>query len=155
MTIRQRARRVFMLAADRTTQALYRLSGGRVGGKQLRYSILLLHATGRTSGRIRTHALLYMRDGGRYVICGSNYGAPRHPSWYLNLLAHPRARIEVGPTRLEVLAEVAAGDERERLWRRWIALWPPAAGYQRDAAGRELPIVILRPVAPAEGEQPQ
>ncbi|HEX6799709.1 MAG TPA: nitroreductase family deazaflavin-dependent oxidoreductase [Ktedonobacterales bacterium] len=155
MTIRQRARRVFMLAADRTTQAVYRLSGGRVGGKQLRYSILLLHSTGRTTGQVRTHALLYLCDGERYVVCASNYGAPRHPNWYLNLLAHPRVRIEAGPRRLEVLAEVAAGDERERLWRRWIALWPPAAGYQRDAAGRELPIVILRPVAPTEGEQPQ
>lgn len=145
MTIRQRARRAFMLAADRTTQALYRLSGGRVGGKQLHYSILLLHSTGRKSGRTRTHALLYMRDGERYVVCGSIYGAPQHPGWYLNLLAHPRARIEAGPRRLEVLAEAAEGDVRERLWRRWIAIWPPAVGYQRDADGRELPMVILRP----------
>lgn len=144
-TFRQRARRVFMLAADRTTQALYRLSGGRVGGKQLRYAILLLHTTGRKSGQVRTHALLYMRDGERYVVCASNYGAPHHPSWYLNLVAHPLAHIEAGPRRLEVVAEVATADERERLWRRWVALWPPAAGYQRDA-GRELPIVMLRPL---------
>lgn len=134
-----------MLAADQMTQALYRLSGGRIGGKQLRYAILLLHATGRRTGQTHTHALLYLHDGERYVVCASNYGAPRHPSWYLNLLAHPRARIEAGPRQLEVLAEIATADERERLWRRWTALWPPAAGYQRDA-GRELPIVILRPV---------
>ncbi len=144
MTMKQQARRVFMLAADRTTQALYRLSGGRIGGQQLRYSILLLHTTGRKTGRIRTHALLYIRDGERYIVCASNYGAPRHPSWYLNLRAHPRARIETGPRRLEVLAEVAEGEERERLWQRWLSVWPPAAGYERDA-GRELPIVILRP----------
>lgn len=154
MTMRQRARRLFMVAADRTTQILYRLSGGRVGGQQLRYSILVLHTTGRKSGRIRSHALLYLRDGERFVVCASNYGAPYHPGWYLNLRAHPRARVEAGPKQLEVLAEVAEGEERERLWRRWIALWPPAVGYQRDA-GRELPIVMLRPVFPVESDQPQ
>lgn len=151
MTIKQRARRMFMLAADRTTQALYRLSGGRVGGKQLRYSILVLHATGRKTGQTRSHALMYIRDGERYVVCASNYGAPFHPDWYLNLRAQPRARIEVGPKRLEVLAEVAEAQERERLWQRFVAARPQTADYERDA-GRELPIVILQPVSPAGGE---
>lgn len=155
MTTTQRARRIFMLAADRTTQVVYRLSGGRVGGKQLRYAILLLHATGRKSGQMRTHALMYIRDGERYVVCASNYGAPQHPGWYLNLLAQPRAWIEAGPRRLEVLAEIATGDERERLWRRFVVARPQTAGYQRDAAGRELPMVILHPISPAAGEPPK
>lgn len=158
MTIKQRARRVFMLAADQSTRALYRLTRGRVGGKQLRYSILVLHASGRKTGRTRSHALMFIRDGERYVVCASNFGAPHHPSWFLNLLAQPGARIEDGPKRLEVLAEVAGPEERARLWQRWVAVRPQTAGYERDA-GRELPMVILRPISPAaaavDSEPPQ
>ncbi len=152
MSIKERGRRVFMLAADQTTQALYRLTGGRVGGKQLHYSILVLHATGRKTGQIRSHALMYIRDGERYIVCASNFGAPHHPSWYLNLRAHPRARIDDGPRRLEVLAEVAGLDERARLWQRWVAVRPQTAGYERDA-GRELPMVILRPISPGDADR--
>ena len=64
-----------MLAADKFTQFLYRATGGRLGEKQLSYSMLLLHAVGRKSGKRRTHTLLYIRDGENLVVCASNNGS--------------------------------------------------------------------------------
>jgi len=140
----------FMRAADRLTQLVIRLTGGRLGGRQLTYTILLLETRGRKSGQPRTHALLYVRDGERYVICASNFGAPRHPDWYWNLRAQPQARIQVGRRRLMVSARDAEGEERARLWQRLHVSWPWYDRYQAGVS-REIPVVILAPVAAADG----
>jgi len=97
---------IVMLAADKVTQLLYSLTGGRVGEKQLSYSMLLLHTVGRKSGKLRTHTLLYFRDGEDLIICASNNGSHAPPAWYLNLQAQPRVRIQHGQVRQEVIAEI-------------------------------------------------
>ena len=80
---------------------LYRLTNGRIGGKIIAGSpILLLTTTGRQTGKQRTRPLVYVRDGDRYVLCASNGGSPRHPGWYHNLCATGRAETQVGPSRL-------------------------------------------------------
>jgi hypothetical protein len=48
---------------------------------------LLLTARGRKTGELRRTALVYERDGDRYVLAASNRGSDHHPAWYLNLLA--------------------------------------------------------------------
>jgi hypothetical protein len=64
---------------------LYRLTNGRIGGRFIAGSpILLLTTTGRKSGKRRTRPLAYVRDDDRYVLCASNGGSPRHPGWYHN-----------------------------------------------------------------------
>lgn len=136
--------RTLIRAADRGTQLVYGLTGGRLGERQLRYRVLLLHSTGRKTGRPRTHALLYMRDGPNYIICGSNFGAPTHPAWYLNLCAHPTARLQVGRVQREVSARTATDEERARLWPRLCAVRPQYAAYQA-ATTRLIPVVILTP----------
>src|SRR5579864_4057497 len=95
MTRSLRLRHGFMRAVDRLTQLAFRLSGGRLGGRQGRYDILLLTTTGRKTGEPRTHALLFIRDGARYVVCASNFGAPYDPAWYRNLRAQPAAVARV------------------------------------------------------------
>ena len=42
-------------------------------------------------------------------------------------------------------ARVASGDERERLWKQMAALYPPYDEYQRRAAARTIPVVVLDP----------
>lgn len=143
-----RIRHGFMRAADQLTQVTFRLTGGRLGGRQLKYTILLLETRGRTSGLPRTHALLYVRDGERYVVCASNFGAPQHPAWYWNLRAQPQAHIQVGRGRLLVAACEAEGEERTRLWQRLQASWPFYDRYQANVS-RTIPVVVLTPVAPA------
>jgi F420H(2)-dependent quinone reductase len=133
-----------MRLADSGTQLAYRISAGRLGERQLAYSILLLHTIGRKTSRIRTHGLLYIRDGGDFVVCASNFGSSRHPDWYVNLRSHPIARIQVGQAEYEVSARTAGAEERRRLWSDFLAVRPQYADYQA-ATTREIPLVILTP----------
>ena len=83
-------------------------------------------------------------DGGRYVVIASLGGAPKHPVWYLNLLAHSAATIEVGKRKLAVTAETASPEERERLWLLAVRMYPPYDDY-RAKTDREIPVVVLTP----------
>jgi deazaflavin-dependent oxidoreductase (nitroreductase family) len=146
MAIPSWVRQGFMRAADQLTQGLFHLTDGRLGGRQLKYRILLLETRGRRSGLSRTHALLYVRDGERYVICASNFGGAQHPAWYWNLHAQPQVHIQVERTRLRVLATDAEGTERLRLWQLLRASWPRYERYQAGVS-RTIPVVVLTPVA--------
>jgi len=137
-----------MLAADKFTQVVYWATNGRLGERQLRYSMLLLHTIGRKSGKRRTHTLLYIKDGDDLVICASNNGSPQPPAWYLNLLATPRVAVQHGRIRREVMAEIVGPQDRERLWQRMLAVRPQYADYQKTTS-RMFPLIRLKPL-PAE-----
>jgi deazaflavin-dependent oxidoreductase (nitroreductase family) len=126
---------------------LYRATGGRLGGQFRKgVPVLLLIATGRKTGRQRTTPLLYVEDGGRYVVVASAGGAASHPAWYLNLGSNPDATIQVGRRRLAVRAETAGPEERTRLWAQLTQMWPQYDDYQAKTR-REIPVVILTPAA--------
>ncbi len=137
-----------MLAADKVTQFLYWATGGRLGEKQLSYSMLLIHTIGRKTGKRRTHTLLYFRDGDNLVVCASNNGSPQLPAWYLNLQATPGVRIQYGRIQREVIAETVGPEERERLWQMMLKVRPQFADYQKSTS-RVFPMVLLKPL-PAE-----
>ena len=107
--------------------------------------MLLLTTTGRKSGKRRTTPLLFIEDGGRYVIVASVGGAPKHPAWYLNLQADPAAAIELRGRTRSVRAETAGPDERARLWRGVTAMYPTYDAYQAKTT-REIPVVVLTPL---------
>ena len=127
---------------------VYRLTGGRIGGKIGPARVLLLTTTGRKSGRPRTQPLLYTPAGAGYAVVASKGGAPRHPLWYLNLRANPRVEVTVGRDTRAMRARAAEGEEREQLWR---ALTRVYAGYDRYAqrTSRQIPVVVLEPDASA------
>ncbi len=137
-------RHSFMRTVDRLTKLVYRLSAGRLGRRQGKFQMLLLTTTGRKTGKTRTHTLLFIRDGERYVVVASNFGAPSHPGWYLNLQDHPLASLQDGRRRLAVSARDATSEERERLWQQLVKVWPYFASYQRGNP-RVIPVVILSP----------
>jgi deazaflavin-dependent oxidoreductase (nitroreductase family) len=123
----------------------FRTNGGVVGGPFAGMPLLLLHHTGARSGTSRTTPLAYLGDDDRYVIFASKAGAPTNPDWYHNLKAHPRTSIEVGPTTIEVTAEEASGDERERLFRAQVDRSPAFGEYAAKTGGRVIPVVVLTP----------
>jgi F420H(2)-dependent quinone reductase len=125
---------------------IYRLTGGKVGGKFGKAPVLLLTTTGRKSGRPRTNPLLYARADDGYVVIASKGGADEHPFWYLNLQASPRAEVTVGRETRQVNAREAEGEERERLWRALADLHP---GYDKYAqkTTRRIPVLLLEPFA--------
>ena len=115
---------------------------GAKGHKWNGLDTLLLTTRGRRSGKLRRTALIYGTDGDRYVVVGSNGGARKHPSWYLNLLEHPEIEVQVGGEGFVARARAATGEERTRLWRLMASLFPQYDSYQKKTS-REIPVVIL------------
>ena len=122
--------------------ALYRATGGRIGGRFLGADNLLLTTIGRKTGKARTTPLIYGRDGGSLVIVASFGGQPQHPAWYKNLSENPKVTVQVRGDLRELVARTATPDERARLWPMMIGLYAGYADYQKKTS-REIPIVIL------------
>jgi deazaflavin-dependent oxidoreductase (nitroreductase family) len=106
---------------------------------------LLLTTTGRKSGEQRRTALIYQPDGDNYAVVASNGGSQGHPTWYLNLLADPNARVQVGADEFVARARTASAEERPRLWALMNEVWPAYNEYQTKT-DREIPVVILERV---------
>lgn len=128
-------------------------SGGEKGHHWRGMDTLLLTTTGRRSGNLRRTALIYGKDGDRYVIVASYGGQPQHPLWYLNLVANPQVTIQVGADVMSARAQTATAGERERLWKMMAAIFPAYEGYQSSTA-REIPVIVLTPVT-SEGSTPE
>lgn len=107
---------------------------------------LLLTTLGRRSGQWRRTALIYGKDGDDHVVVASYGGAEHHPAWYLNLVAHPEVRVQVGADRFTARARTANAEEKARLWPVMTALWPDYDKYQRRT-NRDIPVVILEKIS--------
>jgi F420H(2)-dependent quinone reductase len=123
---------------------LYRVSGGRVGGKMNGGEVLLLTSTGRKSSKPRTVPLIYIMDGSSYVITASAGGADRHPGWFFNVRSNPHVTIQVKDKQMKALAEVAGPEKKSALWALLIQTLPFYEGYQKRTS-REIPMVLLHP----------
>ena len=125
--------------------ALYRATGGRVGGSLPGLpSLLLLDHVGARSGQRRTTPLVYMPDGEDLLIVASKGGYAKHPGWLHNLRAHPDTTVQVGRERRKVHAREASAEERRRLWPKAAEYNPHWARY-RERTSREIPLVLLEP----------
>ena len=125
---------------------MYRMTGGLLGQSSSVGPMLLLTTTGRRSGQPRTVPLLYMEDGARFVVVGSNGGRPQPPAWLLNLTANPSGEVQVGKLRHRVRAEILHGAARGDLWNRLGQFYAGWAHYQ-TLTDRSIPVVVLTPVS--------
>lgn len=128
--------------------ALYRRSGGRFGGHIPGWPearIALVDHTGARSGVRRTSPMMYLEDGDAIVVMASKAGQPTNPAWFHNLKANPETTVQIGPEVREVRARVATDEERDRLWAKFVAMYPGSEFYRRNAKDRQIPIVILDP----------
>ncbi len=124
---------------------LYRLSGGKLGGRWFQGApILLLTTIGRKSGQPRVAPLLYLRDGEKLVVVASKGGMSQHPLWYRNLEANPEVEVEIGPERTKMLARRASDQEKATLWPRLVEMYTDYADYQARTQ-RNIPVIILSP----------
>jgi len=115
---------------------------GEEGHRWRGVTTLLLTTRGRKSGKLRRTALIYGRDGERYLVVASQGGAEWNPSWYLNLDANPDVQVQVGAERFPARARTATADEKPGLWRIMTSIWPDYDQYQARCA-RDIPVVIL------------
>ena len=93
-----------------------------------------------------TTPLIFGRDGEDYLVVASMGGAPKHPSWYLNLVANPEAQIQVRAEHIAVTAHAQRTTEKPRLWKIMTDRRPNYDTYQTRTE-RPIPVVSLRPDA--------
>jgi deazaflavin-dependent oxidoreductase (nitroreductase family) len=121
----------------------FRANGGKVGGQFAGAPLLVLHSVGAKSGKAHVTPVMYQDLGhGRVAVFASKAGAPTNPDWYQNLVANPRAAVELGTETFDVTARVARGEERLRIWSAQKERYPNFAQYERKTK-REIPVVIL------------
>lgn len=130
---------------SRLNTAVYKLSGGRIGGSFLQGApVALLTTTGRKTGQPRVSPLLFLRDGNRVVLVASQGGRANNPMWYLNLKANPSVTVQIKKDVLHLTARDATDDERERYWPQLVAMYSSFEDYQ-SWTDRVIPIVICDP----------
>jgi deazaflavin-dependent oxidoreductase (nitroreductase family) len=123
--------------------AAYEKSRGIIGHEWMDgVYTLVMHTVGRKSGSVRKFAAIYREVEDAYVLVASRGGMDAHPNWYLNLLAHPDIRIQVGAETFAVRARTAEGSERSLLWNLMVEAFPTFAEYQHKTS-RVLPVVVL------------
>ncbi len=122
----------------------FRANGGTVGGQFEGSPMALLTTTGAKSGEPRVAPLVYLPYGDEYVVIASKGGAPTHPDWFHNLVANPKAHLEVGTESFDVEARITEEDERAELYAEQVAKFPGFAEYVTNASPRVIPVVVLR-----------
>ena len=123
---------------------LYESSGGREGGTLEGAPCVILTTKGRVTGKLRKSPLMRIEHDGVYAVVASMGGAPKHPVWYLNLIANPDVTLQDGATVLDLRARTADAAEKQEWWPRLTAVWPAYDTYQA-ATDRDIPVVLLEP----------
>ena len=127
--------------------ALYRWSGGRIGGTAAGGSpVLLLTVAGRITGRPHTNPVSHFAHDGSLLVVGSGGGSKAEPQWMRNLRAASRAHVQDRKQHHDVTVRIAAGEERDRLWRDVVVARAPAFAAYEPRSGRTMPIAVLTPI---------
>jgi deazaflavin-dependent oxidoreductase (nitroreductase family) len=120
----------------------FRANEGVMSGPFEGMPFLILHTTGRKTGKDVVTPLVYLPDGDRMVVFASAAGSPTHPQWFLNLEADPAVTVELGRETVPATATVITGEERDALYARQVEAMPQFGGYQ-EGNPRVIPAIAL------------
>jgi len=120
----------------------YESSGGTQGTTMRGMPVVLLTMVGARSGKLRKVPLMRVEHEGAYAAVASMGGAPRNPTWYVNLVQQPGLELQDGPAKWDMTAREVTGDERAAWWSRAVAAFPDYADYQRKT-DRQIPVFVL------------
>lgn len=121
-------------------------SGGTEGIELNGMRVILLTSVGAQTGKIRKTPLMRVEHNGEYAVVASMGGAPKHPTWYFNLVKNPHVELQNGPQKADYTAREVTGDEKAQWWERAVAAYPPYAEYQQKTT-RQIPVFVLSPMA--------
>jgi len=127
---------------SKVNRALFRLTGGRLGGAMQGVHVGLLTTTGRRSGRMRTVPVVHLDDGSRFLVAASNSGLDTPPAWCLNLRAQPNAEMHTRTGAERVVARELTESERDEAWGRLLEYNPILGGYQ-SCTERQIAVFAL------------
>jgi deazaflavin-dependent oxidoreductase (nitroreductase family) len=122
----------------------YEASGGERAStlRDTGLPIIIVTSRGNKTGKLRKTPLMRVEHAGEYLLVGSQGGAPRHPVWYYNLKADPKAvTIQDGPEPIDAEVRELDGEERATWWQRAVAAFPPYADYQKRTE-RLIPVFL-------------
>lgn len=122
-------------------------SGGTRGTTMRGMPVVVVTMLGAKSGKVRKIPVMRVEHDGVYAVVASLGGAPKHPVWYHNLLAHPLVELQDGPAKGDYTVREVEGAERELWWARAVEAYPDYADYQTRTS-RVIPVLVLEP-APA------
>lgn len=124
---------------------LYESSGGTAGLTLRGRPVVVVTSIGAKTGKLRKTPLMRVEHDGSYAVVASQGGAPTHPVWYHNLVAHPLVELQDGPVKQDYRVREVSGAERDEWWSRAIETWPDYASYQ-EKTDRVIPVLVLTPV---------
>ncbi|MGE2833294.1 nitroreductase/quinone reductase family protein [Mycobacterium sp. SMC-4] len=128
----------------------FRANGGRVGGNFEGAPMVLVHHTGRKTGKPSVTPMMYLPDEDdpdTIYVFASKAGAPTHPAWYHNLTAAGSAEIELGTETLTVSVAEVTGADRDRIYDEQARRYPGFAEYAEKTSGiRTIPVLALKRV---------
>ncbi len=110
--------------------------------------VIILTTSGAKSGLSRQKPLVAIADGENLILIASSFGSHRHPAWYYNLTANPIAQVSIRQQTATYRARRSAGLERDHYWQMAQELYHGFSLYKRRAGKREIPVMVLEPVAP-------
>jgi deazaflavin-dependent oxidoreductase (nitroreductase family) len=141
----------FVHTAWRVHRALHRLSGNRflwTTANKRGWGALRLTTTGHRSGQARVVIIGYLEDGPNLVALAMNGWDEGDPAWWRNLQVHPDGTAQLADRSIRrIRARAATGDERTRLWHRWVDTDPNLLAHA-DERTTPTPVVILEPAHP-------
>jgi deazaflavin-dependent oxidoreductase (nitroreductase family) len=108
--------------------------------------IVVITSRGAKSGAIRKNPVMRVEKDGKYVAVASKGGAPEHPEWYFNFVAHPEVELQDGAERKTYRARLLEGEERREWFEYAVETWPTYATYQQKT-DREIPVFLLEPLS--------
>lgn len=107
--------------------------------------IVVITSIGARSGKVRKNPVMRVEKDGKYVAVASKGGAPQHPEWYYNFVAHPVVDLQDGPDKKAYRARLLSGQERTQWWQYAVDTWPTYADYEKRT-DREIPVFLLEPI---------
>lgn len=125
--------------------ALFEATDGREGDTFDGGKCIVLTTTGAKTGAVRKTPLMRVTDGTSYAVVASLGGAPDHPVWYHNVVAHPEVQLQDGAVRTTYRARLVEGEEKARWWALATQAWPAYDTYQASTE-RVIPLFVLDPV---------
>lgn len=140
-----KAIRAFMRVYAPLNVMLYRLSAGRILGKLQGYDVCLVTMTGAKSGKKRTIPVMYVPYKDSVVVVASLGGAPKHPVWYYNLVAHPDVEVQYKGERRKLRARMVDAQEKAEVWPTCVEYYPPYEDYQQRT-DRDIPVFLCEPI---------
>ncbi len=123
---------------------VYKGSRGRLMNRFGGGEVCLVSMTGAKSGKTKEIPLMYVPYKDGVILVASMAGAPKHPTWYYNLLAHPDIEVTVRGTHMQLVARQATAPEKAEVWPLCCEHYRAFELYQRRTS-RNIPVLICEP----------